>query len=100
MPERGVPEVVAEGDGFGEVLVQAQRPRDGARDLADLQRVGEARAVVVALGRQEDLGLVLEAPERLAVDDAVAIAHETGANGVGPFLALPAAAFRAASREG
>ena len=53
-----------------------QRPADRARDLRRLQRVGEPRAVVVALGRHEHLRLVLEPPERLAVHDPVAIALE------------------------
>ena len=59
-----------------EVLVEAERPRDGARDLRDLERVGQPRAVVVALGGDEDLRLVLEPPERAAVHDPVAVALE------------------------
>ena len=74
--ERRVAEVVAERDRLGQVLVQPQRPGDGARDPGGLERVREPRAVVVALRVDEDLGLVLEAPERLAVDDAVAVALE------------------------
>ena len=41
-----------------------------------LERVGQPGAVVVALGRDEDLGLVLEPPERLGVHDPVAVALE------------------------
>ena len=41
-----------------------------------LERVREPRAVVVALGRDEHLRLVLEAPERLRVHDPVAVALE------------------------
>ena len=74
--ERRVAEVVPEPDRLREVLVQPQRPRDRARDLRRLQRVGEPRAVVVALGRHEHLRLVLEPPERLAVHDPVAVALE------------------------
>jgi hypothetical protein len=74
MAERGVAEVVAEPDRLGQILVERQCPRNGARDLGDLQRVGQPRAVMVALGRDEDLRLVLEAPERLGVRDAVAVA--------------------------
>ena len=80
--ERRVAEVVAERDRLGQVLVEPQRARDRARDLRDLERVRQARAVVVALGREEDLRLVREAPERLAVDDAVAVALEVGAERV------------------
>ena len=47
-----------------------------ARDLRHLERVREARPVVIAGRREEDLRLVLQAAERLAVDDAVAVALE------------------------
>ena len=72
--ERRVAEVVAEPDRLDQVLVERQRPRDGARDLGDLERVGQPRAVVVAARRHEHLGLVLEPPKRLAVHDPVAVA--------------------------
>ncbi len=63
--ERRMAEVVAQPDRLGQVLVQAQRPRDGARDAAGLERVREPRAVVVALGVDEHLRLVLEPAEAL-----------------------------------
>ena len=74
--ERRVPEVVPERDRLGQVLVQLQRAGHRARDPDHLQRVRQARAVVVALRRDEHLRLVLEPAERLGVDDAVAIALE------------------------
>src|SRR5215212_9735421 len=74
--ERRGPEVVAERDRLGEVLVQSQRPRHPACYAARLQRVREPGAVVVALGRYEHLRLVLQAPERLRVHDPVAVALE------------------------
>src|SRR5215213_9749998 len=70
--ERRVPEVVPEPDRLGQVLVEAERARDAAR----LERVCQPRAVMVALGRDEDLRLVLEAPERLRVHDPIAVALE------------------------
>ena len=69
-------EVVAEPDRLGEVLVERECPRDGARDPGHLERVRQPRSVVVALRRDEHLGLVLEAPERLAMDDPIAVALE------------------------
>ena len=71
MAEGRVSEVVAEGDGLGEVLIEHERAGDGARDAGDFEGVGEAGAVVVAFRLEEDLGLVLEASEALAVDDSV-----------------------------
>ena len=86
MAERRVAQVVAERDRLGQLLVQAQHLGDGPRDLRHLEGVGQPRAVVVAGRREEDLRLVLQAPERLAVDDAVAVALERRANRV---VALP-----------
>ena len=76
--EGRVAEVVAEPDRLGQVLVEAQRPRDRAGDPAGLEGMGEPGPVVVALGGDEDLRLVLEAAERLRVDDPVAVALERG----------------------
>ena len=90
--EGRVAEVVAEADRLGQVLVQPQRARDRARDPAGLERVGEAGAVVVALGGDEDLGLVLQAPEALGVDDPVAVALERRAQAAGRLLARGAVA--------
>ena len=74
--ERRMPEVVTEPDRLDQVLVQPKRPGDAAGDAGGLERVRQPGADMVALGRDEDLRLVLEAPERLAVDDAVAVALE------------------------
>ena len=74
--EGRVAEVVAETDRLDEVLVQTQRPRDHPRDRGRLERVGHSRAVVVPVGVDEDLRLPLEPPERLGVDDAIAVALE------------------------
>ena len=65
VPEGGVPQVVSQHDGLGQVLVEPDRPRDRPRDLRDLERMGQPRPVVVALGGEEDLGLVHEAAEGL-----------------------------------
>ena len=67
-------EIVPKPDGLGEVLVEPQGARDGARDLRHLERMGQARAEMVALGRHEDLRLVLEAAKGLGVHDPVAVA--------------------------
>ena len=72
--ERRVAEIVAERDRFGQLLVQPQHLGDRARDLRHLERVRQPRAVVIAGRREEHLRLVLQPAERLAVDDAVAVA--------------------------
>ena len=72
--ERRMPEVVTERDRFGQLLVKPQHLGDRPRDLRHLERVGQPRPVVIAGRREEHLRLVLQPAERLAVDDAIAIA--------------------------
>ena len=73
MAERGVAEVVGQADRLGEILVDAQGAGDGTGDLTDFQRMSQPGAEQIALVIDEDLGLVFQAPERGAVDDAVAV---------------------------
>src|SRR5262245_14812936 len=80
--EGRVAEVVREHDGLGEVLVEAQRAGQRARDLAALDRVREPVPIVIALVVDEHLRLVLEAAERARMDDAIAVARKCGAVGV------------------
>ena len=47
MAERGMPQVVGQTDGLGQVLVQPQGPGDGSGDLGHLQGMGEPGAVVI-----------------------------------------------------
>ena len=76
VPEGRVAEVMTERDRLGQILVEGERAGDVAGDARGLQRVRQTGAVVVALGRNEDLRLVLEAPEGLRVHDPVAVALE------------------------
>ena len=71
--EGGVAEVVAHGDGLGEVFVEAERAGDGAGDLLDLDGVGHAGDDVVGVRGDENLGLVLETAEGAGVDDSIAV---------------------------
>ena len=74
--ERRMAQIVGERDGFREIAVESQGVGDGARDLGHFQAVGQARAIVVAAMGHKDLGLALQAPERLGVDDPVPVPRE------------------------
>ena len=76
--EGGVTEIVAETDGLDEVLIEAERPTDGAGDLRHFEGVGEPGAVVVAGGSDKDLGLVHQPAKALGVEDAIAVALKRG----------------------
>ena len=98
MAEGRMADVVGEAQSLGQILVEAERPGHGAADLGDFEAVGEADPEMVAVGRDEDLGLVPEAAERDGMDDPVAVALEGVA---GPPLArvrLARAAARATAR--
>ena len=100
MSECGVAEVVAEADGFGEDFVEAKGLGDRARDLRYFEHVREARPVVIALRREEDLRLVLQPAKRFAVNDAVAVALIRRPEIVFRLIAVAAARLRALCRAG
>ena len=75
--ERRVPEVVAQARRVDDVGRQAQRRRELAADLGDLERVGQAVAREVGGARRaQHLRLGGEAPQRRGVQHAGAIARE------------------------
>jgi hypothetical protein len=88
MAERRMAKIVCEAQGFGEVFIEAERPSNRPSDLSDFEAVGQANAVMVAVGRDEHLRLMPEAPEGDGVDDAVAIALEDVARASGTGVAF------------
>ena len=67
---------MSKADGVGERAIEAEATGKRAADLRRLDRMEEPSTVQVTLGDDEDLGLVLKAPEMLAVDQPIAIAFE------------------------
>ena len=65
--------------GFRQVLVEAELAGQCTGNLRHFQRMGQPRAVMVALVEHEHLRLVLQAPERGGMDHPVAIAPERAA---------------------
>src|SRR6266850_409591 len=82
MAERRMADVVNESESFGELVVQAQRGGNGARDLRNFKRVRQPVAEVVGIACGENLRLRFEAPEGSRVDDAIAIARVNAAVGM------------------
>ena len=74
--------VVAERDRLDERHVEPQRPPDARRDLRDLERVREPRALVIG-GEDEDLRLAGQAAKGARVQDAITVALEAGAHRIG-----------------
>ena len=63
MPEWGMPKVVCQRNGFNQVLIQRQCPRDTAANLSHLQRMRQTRAKQISLVVQKHLGFVDQTPK-------------------------------------
>src|SRR3712207_9415553 len=79
--ERGMAEIVPEGDGLGQVFVEVEGAGYSTRDLHHLQGMGEAVAGMVGLRGGKNLGLFAEATENLCVGDSLPVALGIGWNG-------------------
>ena len=92
--EGRVAEIVPQGGGLGQILVEPQSAGHGTGDLSDLQGVGQTGAVVIPRRRQEHLGLVHQPTEGLTVNDAVAVTLVLVPHGTGLHGMLPSASRR------
>ena len=82
---------MGERQGLGQVLVEAERAGERARDLGDLEGMGQPGAKMIAFVEDENLGLVRESAEGGGVNDAVAVAPEGVAGCTHRFRIEPAA---------
>ena len=73
MTKRRMPKVVPHGNRLHKVLIQPQGPGNGPSDFRDFQGMCEPRPEVVAGRSQKYLCLMLQPPERLAVNNAVSV---------------------------
>ncbi|OIQ68018.1 hypothetical protein GALL_503940 [mine drainage metagenome] len=81
MAKRGVAKVMGQRHRLCQIGVEVQNPRDGARDLRHLDRMGQAGAVIIALVFDKHLRLVFQTPKRRGMDDAIAVALKRRAEG-------------------
>jgi len=100
MTEGGMTEISGEGDGLGEVFVEAEGTAEGTGEGGDLDGVGEAGTNVVAGAVEWDLGFVFEATKSGAVNDAFAVSLKFGTEVVRFFGVFAAEAFAAFGGEG
>ena len=75
--ERGLPQIVPQRDRFDEILVQPERPADGAGQLGHLEGVSQPVSAMVFVGRQDTHDCLLSKPTKCStVDDPVAVSLE------------------------
>ena len=71
--EGGVPDIVRQGERFGEVFVQSEGTGNGPRNLRNLNRVGEPIAKMIGEGGSKDLGFIFQAAECPGMNHAVTV---------------------------
>lgn len=81
MAEGGMAQVVGQRDGLGQVLIQRERSGYRARNLGDLNGMGQTGSKQVTLVIDEYLGLVLETAKGRGMDDAIPVSLEFTAVG-------------------
>ncbi len=98
-----MPDVVRQSQGFSKLRIESKSNSHGARNLRDLERVGEAAAEVVGEAfdgqAREDLRLAGQTAKGARVQDAGGVARKRGPVGVRRFV-MGAARERAAGAAG
>jgi len=94
-----VAKVVGERNRLGQILVEAQRTRDGTGNLRAFEGVGQTIPIVVTLVMDEHLSLVLQPPKRSRVDNPIAIALIGSSELVFGLGVEPAPGVRAPARD-
>src|SRR5450631_3498155 len=79
VPERRVPQVVSQANGFRQHFVQTQCARDGACNLSHLERMREPGPKQVSLMIDEHLGFVDQPAKYRGMHDSIAVALIFGA---------------------
>jgi hypothetical protein len=90
-----VTEVAGEGNGLGQVFIQAEGATKGTGEGSDFDGVGETGTDMIARAVQGKLGFIFERAKCGAVNDAFAIALKFWAEIVGLFRMLATEAFPA-----
>ena len=80
--EGRMPDVMHQRESLDQIGIQVETRRDGARDLRNLDRMGQPGAEVVGDTMSENLSLILKPAKGAGVNDAVAVALERGAIGM------------------
>jgi hypothetical protein len=73
MAEGGVTNIMRQAKRLGQIFIEPQCARDCAAYLGNLQTVGQADAIMIAIGGNEDLRFVPQSPESDGMDDAITI---------------------------
>lgn len=76
VPKGRMPQIMRERNGFAKRLAKPELLGDRTRNLADFERMREARAEKVAHAVEKNLRFVLEPPKRGTMDNPIAVARK------------------------
>jgi hypothetical protein len=93
MTEWRMSKIVRQRQRLGQILIQTKTARHAAGDLSHFDAVSQSGSKVIAMGGNEDLRLMFQAPKSGRVDDPVAVALETTAAAAFGFGMQPTAAI-------
>jgi hypothetical protein len=80
MTKRRMTEIMSQTDCLDQVFVETQGARHRTRDLGHFQCMRQARAIVIALWRDEYLRFMFQPTKRFRVQNAIAVALKTAAH--------------------
>ena len=83
LPEKGVVLLECMSNLTANEMFEPEGAGDGTGDLGDLEGMGQAGCIMVALGCEEDLRLMLESSEGLTMENPVAVTLEAGTDRAG-----------------
>ena len=98
MAERRVSEIVAERNGFGQILIQIQRPRNRAGNLGHLECVRQAGPVMIALRSEKHLCFIFHPAKGFGVENPVPVSLVDGADVTLRFISVPSSGIPAVRR--
>jgi hypothetical protein len=92
MAERSMSDIMTQRDRLDQIQIQIQCARNGGRDVVHIDHMLDARANMIVLGIEKNLGLMTKSSESLRINDPSRIALERRSNHTGLFGLCPSAA--------
>ena len=85
VPEGGMPQVVSQADGLGQVFIESEGAGYSPAYLGNLQGMSEAGYIVVTQWSDKNLRLMFKTAKSLAVDNAIPVTLKSGTYRTGLF---------------
>jgi len=78
MPKRRMTQVVSQGDGLCQILIETERFGDRSCNLRNLKGMRQSGPVMIAHWNEKDLGFMFQSPEGLGMNNSISVVLEGG----------------------